>query len=117
MTQKDALTHALAFVDRPYHGNGAARKAARAFCVIEWLHDMNWHPEADAIEAKLDSMAVGKQSMRDADMDGARAKERDSIASFLNWLYGWGLETRDWRGTRGAPLVEELWGIIASLPD
>jgi len=117
MTQKDALTHALAFVDRSYRGNGATRKAARASCVIEWLHAMNWHPEADAIEEKLDSMAVGKQAMMEADTNGARARERDSIASFLNWLYGWGLETGDWGATKGAPLVEELWDIITTLPD
>jgi hypothetical protein len=117
MTQKDALTHALAFVDRSYRGNAAARKAARASCVIEWLHDMNWHPEADAIEAKLDSMPLGKEAVMEADMNGARARERDSIASFLNWMYGWGLETDGWKDTRGTVLVEELWGIITALPD
>ena len=115
MTQKDIFTHALAFVQRPYHGNAAAMKAARASCVIEWLHDMNWHPEADAIEAKLDSIAGGKQTMMEADENGARASERDSIASFLNYLYGWGLETDGWKETKGAVLVEELWALINTL--
>ena len=115
MTQKDVLTHALAFVEKPYSGNAAAMKAARAFCVIEWLHDMNWHPEADAIEAKLDSMAVGKEAMMEVEENISRTLERDSIASFLNWIYGWGLETDGWRETRGAVLVEELWALITTL--
>jgi hypothetical protein len=115
MTQKDTLTQALAFVERPYSGNAAAKKAARASCVIEWLHDMNWHPEADAIEERLDSIAGGKQTMTQADENGARARERDSIASFLNYLYGWGLATEGWKETRGAVLVEELWALITAL--
>ena len=115
MTQKEALTHALAFVDMPYHGNAAARKAARASCVIEWLHDMNWHPEGDAIEEKLDSLAGGKQTMMEADENSTRARELHSIASFLNHLYGWGLETDGWKATAGAVLVEELWALITTL--
>jgi hypothetical protein len=73
MTQKEVLTHALCFVESPYRGNEAAKKAARASCVIEWLHDMNWHPEADAIEEKLNSIAGGKQAMTKADLNGATA--------------------------------------------
>ncbi|MGA2177847.1 MAG: hypothetical protein ABSH38_22965 [Verrucomicrobiota bacterium] len=76
---------------------------------------MNWHPEADAIEAKLDSMPVGKEAMTEVDPNGARASERDSIASFLNWIYGWGLETEGWKETKGAVLVEELWALITTL--
>jgi len=115
MTQKDALTRALKFVDSSYCGNAVARKAARASCVIEWLHDMNWHPEADAIEEKLDSIAGGKKAMTEAEPNGAKASRRDTIASFLNYLYGWGLENEGWKETKGAVLVEELWALITTL--
>jgi len=115
MKQKEVLARALSFVERPYHGDAAAMKAARASCVIAWLHDMNWHPEADAIEAKLDSMAGAKEAVMEADQNSARINERDNIASFLNWLFGWGLETDGWRETRGAVLVEELWALITTL--
>ncbi|MGO8697879.1 MAG: hypothetical protein ACLQVY_09205 [Limisphaerales bacterium] len=116
MTQKEMLAHALSFVESPYRGNAPAMKAARASCVIEWLHDMNLHPEADAIQEKLDSLRSGVQTIMEADENGARARERGSIASFLNHLYGWGLETLDWNATAGAALVEELWALISALP-
>jgi hypothetical protein len=115
MTQKEILTHALSFVEQPYSGYAALMKAARASFVIAWLHDMNWHPEADAIQAKLDSMVGAKEAVMEADLHSARANERDSIASFLNWIYGWGLERDGWRETKGAVLVEELWALITTL--
>ena len=112
MTQKQLLMHALAFVESPYHGDAADMKAARASCVIAWLHHMNWRPEADLIEAKLRSTDGLAEAVQELAKRGGTTDECESIASFLNQIYGWGLETAEWQAIEGTTLAEELWGLI-----
>lgn len=112
MTQKEILMHALAFVESPYHDDAAAMKAARASCVIAWLRHMNWRPEAEEIEAKLRSTGGLADAVEKLGKRGGTTDECETIASFLNQIYGWGIETGEWRATEGAALVEELWGLI-----
>jgi hypothetical protein len=112
MTQKQLLMHALAFAESPYRKDTVKMKAARAICAIAWLRHMNWRPEADALKAKLhltDGLAETVNELREI---SGRTDESDSIASFLNQIYGWGLETGEWQATEGAGLVEELWALI-----
>jgi hypothetical protein len=73
---------------------------------------MNWDPEADALQEKVYSIAGIKEAMLKADLDSARARERESMAFFLNRIYGWSLETGEWKETKGEILVEELWALI-----
>jgi len=73
---------------------------------------MNWTTEADAIQEKMLSMAGMREAMIEAELDGARAIERENFAFFLNRIYRRSLETGAWRATSGAVLVEELWSLI-----
>jgi hypothetical protein len=117
MTQKQALTRVLERIPSSFGADSDTQAAERAFFVVEWLHDMNWHPEADALEERALAAPRLHAAFRALERDDQRTGTIEDHASFLNGIFGWGLETDDWRATQGAPLVEELWGIIIALPD
>jgi hypothetical protein len=112
MTQKHILTRALDFAQLPFAGNICRVKAARASCIISWLHDMNWHAEADALEHRVGSMPHLARAFEEIKADHVRVSKLEYIASLLNCICGHGLEQDEWRATEGAALVEELWPII-----
>lgn len=114
MTQKQTLIRALDFAKSPSDkGSPWNVMAARAFCVIAWLHDMNWHPEADALETRVNSSPRLARALSNLAKDATRRLQLEHIASFvLNFMCGAGLAPTDWQTTAGAPLVEELWTII-----
>jgi hypothetical protein len=76
---------------------------------------MNWHPEADELKARLYSTKGLREAAREIDEDEARISDLEYIASLLNWMCEWGLETGEWQSTKGAALVEELWALITTL--
>jgi len=115
MTQKQLLTHALSFVESPYHGDATAMKAARASLIIAWLRHMNWRPEADALEAKLGSTDCLAEAVNTLAKHSGETDEGECLGAFLNRIHGWSLATGEWQATEGAVLVEELWGLINTL--
>jgi hypothetical protein len=106
MKQKHLLRLALDFVGAQFDAKGAAR----AWCVIAWLSDMNWHPEAAAIEARArgtfgNSFVTFTAKFAESELIGG-------IIRFLNRICGHGFKTSEWQATEGEALVNELWEII-----
>jgi hypothetical protein len=117
MTQKQALVRVLEIAPSTFGSDSNTKTAARAFFVIEWLHDMNWHPEAEAIHERVLTTPRLIDAFRNLEQNEPRAGKIQHEASFLNGIFGWGFQTGEWQATQGTPLVEELWRIITALPD
>ena len=115
MTQKQILIRVLDFAELPFAGDPSKAAAARAYCVIAWLHDMNWHVEARVLEARAESVVMNAAFRRLAE-DTERTAELEYIASLMAWIYGQSLAVDDWRGLEDAELVAELWNIINGTP-
>jgi hypothetical protein len=111
MTQKNMLMRVLKFASAPYSKNVPVTKAARAFCIVSWLHDMNWHSEADAIEKRVHERLADAWSQLEADT--AATSKLHCAASLFNYVCGWGLARNVWLATQEAALVEELWGMVS----
>ena len=116
MTQKQALARILEFAQRNMTGDNNSAIAARAAFVILWLTDMNWHGEARALSDRMLATPRLKAAFQKLEQDEKRTGQLQDAVVLFNWLFGWGLNTDEWRATQGATLVEELWNIIAALP-
>ena len=110
MTQKQALRHALDYIQLPY-SDISEKRAARALFVILWLTDINWHTEAAALDKRVGSTAYLSQAFKKITTNQSVAKH-DQIVGFFNHLYGWGMKRDEWQATRGDALVQELWDMI-----
>ena len=115
MTQKKALKRILEYAQRDIEGEGNTMMAARALFVVLWLEDINWHSEAHALCEKTLATPRLKSAFEKFEHDAIRTGEFQNAVAQFNWIFGYGLKTEEWRATTGAPLVEELWGIINTL--
>jgi hypothetical protein len=89
--------------------------AARAAFVVLWLENINWHSEAHALSDRTRATPRLKNAFEKLEGDVIRTGELQDAAALFSWIFGYGLKTEEWRATSGAPLVEELWGIINTL--
>ncbi|MGA2175581.1 MAG: hypothetical protein ABSH38_11430 [Verrucomicrobiota bacterium] len=116
MTQKQALARILEFAQRNITVDSNNAIAARAAFVILWLEDMNWHSEARALADRTLATPRLKAASEKLEQDDKRTGQLQDAVALFNWLFGWGLNTDEWRATQGSTLVEELWNIITALP-
>jgi hypothetical protein len=112
MSQKETLARSLEYATTNYYRNPEKVLAAKAFCVISWLHDMNWHGEADKMEAQALAAEDIKKDFKAFEANQVEAGKLHQIGSLLNHIFGWGLDHAGWKATGGDDLVAELWELI-----
>jgi hypothetical protein len=112
MTEKEALVHALEYVEIRISGRGPKITAARAFFVLAWLEDINWHSEMSVLLERVRNTDYLNMAFKDLEENERETSRLYDAVSLFNHIFGWGLTTAEWIATKGTPLVEELWGII-----
>jgi len=117
LSQKQALFNALIFAEANFAGDAVKMRAARTFFVIEWLDDMNWHPEAQSLEKRIRAMKYLNDAFAQLEADAKATQRLDAGVSLFNHIYGWGLTSSEWRADQGAELVDELWEMITNTAD
>lgn len=86
--------------------------AAAAFFIIDWLHDINWHSEAQTLEERVASDRLLSHAYAKLETDEKATRRIHDAISLLNHICGWGLSPDEWQATAGQPLVEELWMLL-----
>jgi hypothetical protein len=114
MTHKQALVRILEMAQRTFGDDHDTVTAMRAFFVVVWLDDMNWHSEAEAIAKRALAMPPLAKAFRRLEQDEPRVLY--DLVSTFNDLFGWAIQPDEWRAPRGAKLVKELWEVITTLP-
>jgi hypothetical protein len=114
MTQKEALIRALKCAQSLYGGDAVKMKAARAFYIISWLDDMNWHREASDIMQKALATPNLNKAFDEVQADTDKIHLLDQLASIMNGIFGWSVRRDEWKATAGAKFVEELWALVCA---
>jgi hypothetical protein len=112
MTEREALVHTLEYVQSPFNGHTQKIKAARAFFVLAWLEDKNWRSEMSILLERVRNTDYLNTAFKELEQNDRETSKLYAAMSLLNHIFGWGLATAEWSDTKGAPLIDELWGII-----
>ena len=112
MTEKEALTRTLEYVESSFSGDMVKMKSARAFFVLAWLEDKNWHSEMQSLLNRVLETPYLNTAFKALEENDRETNRIYGAVSLMNYIFGWGLAAAEWKETQGPVLIEEIWNII-----